>query len=53
LAGTLKRQPKWSDLPGVVLTRSIAGDVHIGDLAALHQVGLIRRPIRKDDRPFD
>lgn len=47
LAGTLKRQPEWSDLPGVVLTSSIAGDVHIGDLAALRQVSLIRRPIRK------
>jgi signal transduction histidine kinase len=47
LAGILKRQPEWSDLPGIVLTSSIAGDVHIGDLAALRQVSLIRRPIRK------
>jgi len=47
LAGTLKRQPEWSDLPGVMLTGSIATDIHIGELAAFRQVSLIRRPIRK------
>lgn len=47
LVRTLNRQPEWSDLPGIVLTSSIAGDAHIGDLAAFRQVSLIRRPIRK------
>jgi len=47
LAETLNRQPEWSDLPGIVLTRSINANAYIGKLVAFRQLSLIRRPIRK------
>lgn len=42
---TLERQPRWSDLPLIVLTKRGGPPRHIASLAARPSVGLLTRPI--------
>lgn len=47
LMRTLSRQPRWSDLPVLVLTRSGADSQQVGDaIAQLGNVTLLERPLR-------
>ena len=47
LAQALEAQPRWSDLPVLVLTRSSADSLEVGDaVAMLGNVTLLERPLR-------
>jgi len=47
LAHALEAQPRWSDLPVLLLTRGGADSLEVGDaVALLHNVTLLERPLR-------